>query len=190
MTTRELTPLAIELCEAALLRGTFTLRSGRVSDRYFDKYRVSCHPRLLGSIARALAATISDASFDCIVAPALGAVPIAAALGLETQLPFVIVRSESKSYGTARQLEGNVQAGWTAVLLEDVVTSGGAALEALQVARDAGLVVTRTVCVVDRDGGGAEQLAAAGAPLRSLMNAVDLDTAFDLGLGHEVMLDD
>lgn len=186
MTHRNLTPLAMELCSAALLRGSFTLRSGRVSDRYFDKYRISCDPALLSVTARALAAVIRNfsAPIDCIVAPELGAVPLATAVSLETSLPFVIVRNSSKQYGTGLHLEGTISSGSTGVLLEDVVTSGGAALRALHAARDAGIQITNSLCVLDRDGGGAELLKQEGAPLRSLLDARDLDLAFDAGLGH------
>lgn len=178
-------PLARRLFDQALLRGTFTLRSGAVTDRYFDKYRVTCEPRLLGPIAGRLADLAAEHAPDAtrIVAPELGAVPLAAAMALESGLPYAIVRGTSKSYGTANRIEGPVQAEELAVLVEDVVTSGGAALDALQVARNAGLVVTHALCVLDRDGGGREALADAGVELVALLSAADLDAAFESGLG-------
>jgi orotate phosphoribosyltransferase len=181
-------PLARQLFQSALLRGSFTLRSGAVSDRYFDKYRATCEPRLLGPIAGRLADMLHGASDDAparIVAPELGAVPLAAALALETGLPYAIVRGTSKSYGTANQIEGPVEAGERAMLVEDVVTSGGAALEAVAVARDAGLVIEHALCVLDRDGGGREALAEAGVELHAMLTAADLDAAFEAGLGME-----
>jgi orotate phosphoribosyltransferase len=184
--------LARQLFDRALLRGSFTLRSGVVSDRYFDKYRATCEPRLLGPIACRLADLLHElpgveggAAVTRIVAPELGAVPLAAALALETGMPYAIVRGTSKSYGTANQIEGPVQPGEHAVLVEDVVTSGGAALEAVQVARDAGLIITHALCVLDRDAGGREALAAAGVELSAMLTASDLDAAFEAGLGQE-----
>lgn len=177
------------LFSRALLRGEFTLRSGATSDRYFDKYRVTCDPELLGPVATRLAQTLTRVAPDAvrIVAPELGAVPLAAALALESDVPFAIVRGTAKSYGTANRIEGPTVGGEVAVLVEDVVTSGGAALDALEVARDAGLVVTRALCVLDRDGGGREALAAAGVELHALLDAAALDAAFDAGLGTEVV---
>ena len=180
-------PLFRTLFDRALLRGEFTLRSGATSDRYFDKYRVTCDPELLGPVAMRLAATQSQVAPGAvrIVGPELGAVPLAAALALETGLPFAIVRGTAKSYGTGNRIEGPTVAGELAVLVEDVVTSGGAALDALQVLRDAGIVVTHALCVLDRDGGGREALADAGVELHALLDAAALDAAFDAGLGTE-----
>jgi orotate phosphoribosyltransferase len=180
-------PLARRLFDTALLRGTFTLRSGATSDRYFDKYRVMAEPRLLGPIAGRLADLVAAHTPDAtrIIAPELGAVPLATALALDSGIPYAIVRGASKSYGTANRIEGPTESGELAVLVEDVVTSGGAALEALQVARDAGLEVTHALCVLDRDGGGREALAAAGVELHALLSSADLDAAFEAGLGQE-----
>ncbi len=183
-------PFLRSLFDRALLRGEFTLRSGATSDRYFDKYRVTCDPQLLGPVAARLANLLCDVEphADRIVAPELGAVPLAAAIALapEGDLPFAIVRGAAKGYGTANRIEGQTIPGEVAVLVEDVVTSGSAALEALAVARDAGLVVRHALCVLDRDGGGREALAEVGVELHALLGARDLDAAVDAGLGREV----
>lgn len=180
--------LADEIFDRALLRGTFTLRSGATSDRYFDKYRVTCDPTLLGPVAAAMAERIRSVapSAEVIVAPALGAVPLAAALSLELGLPTLFVRDSSKSYGTNRRIEGTITPRASAVLIEDVVTSGGAALDALAEARAAELEVTASFCVLDRDSGGREALAAADAPLTALFGIDELNAAFDAGRGTEV----
>ncbi|MEO6866771.1 MAG: orotate phosphoribosyltransferase, partial [Gaiellales bacterium] len=151
-----LEPLLHQLFSAALLRGTFTLRSGATSDRYFDKYRVTGDPVLLAPIAEWLTSAVREHAPEAtrIIAPALGAVPLATALALQSGLPFAIVRDASKGYGTNSRIEGTTISGEQTVLVEDVVTSGSAALEALEAAREAGLVVTRALCVLDRDGGG------------------------------------
>ncbi|MCW2927705.1 MAG: orotate phosphoribosyltransferase, partial [Thermoleophilia bacterium] len=179
--------LATLLFDRALLRGEFTLRSGATSDRYFDKYRVTCDPELLERVAAELASAVDAMSPapSRIVAPELGAVPIAAALAIETGIPFAIVRGAAKDYGTANRIEGPIEPGETAVLVEDVVTSGGAALEALASARAAGIVVTEALCILDRDGGGREALAAAGVQLRALLTSDDLDAAMAAGRGRE-----
>lgn len=178
-------PLLRKLLDAALLRGSFTLRSGATSDRYFDKYRVTCDPSLLDPVAVRLAALVRALAPDAarIVAPALGAVPLATALSLRACLPIAIVRDGAKQHGTASHIEGVTVPGEEAVLVEDVVTSGGAALEALDAARAAGITVRTALCVLDRNGGGREALAAAGVTLTSLIDATQLDAAFDAGIG-------
>lgn len=172
----------------ALLRGTFTLRSGATSDRYFDKYRVTCEPSLLGPVVDELHGHLVRAAphAGCIVAPELGAVPLAAPLSLRAGIPFVIVRGVAKSYATGARIEGPVPQDAVAVIVEDVVTSGGAALEALDAAEAGGLHVRHALCLLDRDGGGREALAARGVELHALLHAHDLDAAVAAGLGIEV----
>lgn len=174
--------------ERALLRGSFTLRSGAQSDRYFDKYRVTCDPLLLAPTVSRLHEILLTHAPDArrIVAPELGAVPLAAPLALASGISFAIVRGIHKSYGTGNRIEGPVESGERAVLVEDVVTSGGAALDALQVAREAGLVIEQALCVLDRDGGGREALAAAGVTLHTLLDVHALNEAFAAGMGFEV----
>ena len=179
--------IAHAVFQRALLRGEFTLRSGATSDRYFDKYRVTSDPVLLRAVGVGLADRMRalDEAPSRIVAPALGAVPLAVAMALDSGVPYAIVRDAAKSHGTSNRIEGPVTPGERAVLVEDVVTSGGAAIDALHVARDAGLEVTDALCVLDRDGGGREALAALGVTLHALLDASDLDAAFDAGLGSE-----
>ena len=175
-TTTASNELMEKLCARALLRGEFVLRSGKTSTYYFDKYRVTTEPELLRDVGAGLASLMRVHAPDAelIVAPELGAVPLATALSLASGLPFCIVRGEAKDYGTANRLEGMFEPGQHAVLVEDVVTSGGAAVEALAAAREVGLVIERSLCMLDRGQGGAEALAEAGAPVASLFGADDL----------------
>jgi len=112
-----------------------------------------------------------------IAAPELGAVALAAAASLESGLPFVIVRKETKEYGTSNRLEGVWEDGECVCLVEDVVTSGGAALAAVEALRAAGLRVANAVCVVDREEGGADELARHAVRLRALFTASELKQA-------------
>ena len=100
--------------------------------------------------------------------------PLAAAASLESGLPFVIVRKEAKEYGTANRLEGQWEAGEPVCLVEDVVTSGGAAGSAVQALREAGLEVRTAICVVDREEGGADELARLAVRLRPLFRVSEL----------------
>jgi orotate phosphoribosyltransferase len=168
--------LAGALRDAALLEGDFVLRSGKRSSFYFDKYRAVTRPDLLRPLGEAIAAAVAEHEPEAVrlAAPELGAVPLAAAASLASGLPFVIVRGEAKGYGTANRIEGAFEPGECVCLVEDVVTSGGAALEAIQALREAGLRVSNAVCVVDREEGGADALARQGVRLRPLYRAGSL----------------
>jgi orotate phosphoribosyltransferase len=161
------------LRERALLEGDFVLRSGRRSRYYLDKYRFSTQPDLLSELGRRIAAAVAEHEHGAVrlAAPELGAVPLAAAAALASGLPFVIVRGQAKEYGTANRIEGVFDAGECVCLVEDVVTSGGAAVEAVEALREAGLVCRTAVCVVDREEGGADALARRAVRLRPLFAA-------------------
>ena len=164
------------LREHALLEGDFVLRSGRRSSWYLDKYRFETRPDLLRAIGERIAARAGEADPDAtlLAGPELGAVAIAAAASLASGLPFLIVRSAAKHYGTANRIEGAWEAGARVCLVEDVVTSGGAALEAVEALREAGLVVRVGVCVVDRGEGGVDALARRAVRLHALFAAADV----------------
>src|SRR5687768_16211723 len=168
--------LGTRLREHALLEGDFVLRSGRRSSYYLDKYRFETLPELLGPLGERLAAAVREHEPETarLAGPALGAVALAASTSLASGLPFVIVRDSAKAYGTANRLEGLFEPGELVCVIEDVVTSGGALAEAVEVLREAGLVVRNAVCVVDREEGGADALARIGVRLRALFTAGEL----------------
>jgi orotate phosphoribosyltransferase len=168
--------LARGLRDAAYLEGDFVLRSGRRSRYYLDKYRFETLPQLLRPLGEAIAAAIAEHEPDTarIAGPELGAVALAAAASLQSGLPFLIVRKEAKGYGTANRLEGVYAAGERVCLVEDVVTTGGAALEAVQALRDSGLQVSTAICVVDREEGGVDAFARQAVRLRPLFRASEL----------------
>jgi orotate phosphoribosyltransferase len=168
--------LAAALREHAYLEGDFVLRSGKRSTYYFDKYRFETRPDLLRAIAAEIAARVEEHEPDAelLAGPELGAVALAAAASLETGLPFLIVRKEPKEYGTGNRLEGAYEQGKCVCLVEDVVTSGGAAVAAVEALREAGLVCRTAVCVVDRDEGGADALARHSVRLRPLFRAGEI----------------
>ncbi len=164
------------LVERALLEGDFVLRSGRRSSWYLDKYRFETEPAILGALGDALASAVRDSEPDAVrlAGPALGAVALAASAAMASGLPFIIVRGETKEYGTAKRIEGTFAPGELVCVLEDVVTSGGALAEAVSAVRDEGLVVRNAVCVVDREEGGSDALARLGVRLRPLFRANEL----------------
>jgi orotate phosphoribosyltransferase len=168
--------LAEALVEHAYLEGDFMLRSGKRSRYYLDKYRVETRPELLRPLGERIAAAVREHAPEAtrLAAPELGAVALAAAASLESELPFVIVRKEAKEYGTANRIEGPYDEGECVCLVEDVVTSGGALLDSLAALRAAGLLVHTAVCVVDREEGGADALARQAVRLRPIFRAGEL----------------
>ena len=173
MTDEELGAL---LVERALLEGDFVLRSGRRSTWYLDKYRFETDPELLRALGARIAEAVAAYEPETIrlAGPALGAVALAASAAMASGRPFIIVRGETKEYGTANRIEGPFEPGELVCLVEDVVTSGGALGEAVSALRDEALVVRTAVCVVDREEGGSDALARLGVRLRPLFRAGDL----------------
>jgi orotate phosphoribosyltransferase len=157
-----------------VLRGNFLLRSGARSSYYIDKYLFTTQPDVLRRLAVELAARL-PVGVQRLAGTVLGAVPLATAVSLETQLPMVIVRTDKpKEYGTAKQIEGTLVAGERVVLVEDIVTTAGAALAAVEMLRAAGADVLGALVVVDREEGGAEAFAAAGVPYQALFTKTSL----------------
>ena len=168
--------LAAAIREHAYLEGDFLLRSGRRSSYYLDKYRFETQPDLLAVLGDHIAAAVAEHEPEAvrIASPELGAVVLAAATSLSSGMPFLIVRNKAKGYGTANRLEGVFEPGERVCLVEDIVTAGGAAVEALEALREAGLECRIAVCVVDREEGGADALARRGARLVPLFRAGEL----------------
>ena len=166
--------LGRSLVEIAYLKGDFLLASGRRSQYYFDKYRFETRPELLGPVAAMIAERV-PAGTDRLAGPELGAVALAAAASLASQIPFLIVRSAAKDYGTQNRIEGPFDAGDTVVLLEDVMTSGGSALSAAQTLVAAGCIVSKIIAVIDREEGGDAAIRAAGFDLDALFRRSELD---------------
>jgi orotate phosphoribosyltransferase len=165
--------LGRRLVERAYLEGDFVLRSGRRSRYYLDKYRFETVPELLEALGARLAAKAAEVEPDAVrlAGPELGAVALAAAASLASRLPFLIVRGEAKAYGTANRIEGAYTEGERVVLIEDVVTSGGAAADAVRAVRQAGLECRTAICVIDREEGGVDTLARLGVRLHPLFYA-------------------
>jgi orotate phosphoribosyltransferase len=168
--------LKLALREAAYLEGDFVLRSGRRSRYYLDKYRFETRPDILGALGERIAASVEELEPDAVrlAGPELGAVALAAAGSLAGGLPFLIVRKAAKEHGTSNRLEGAYEEGDLVCLIEDVVTSGGALVEAVEALRAAGLVVRTAVCVVDREEGGAEALGDQGIRLAPIFRASEV----------------
>jgi orotate phosphoribosyltransferase len=174
--TRERARLAAAIYDAAHLTGTFTLRSGVVSHEYFDKYMFESAPALLRDIAAACLPLV-PVETDALAGLELGGVPLATMMSQLSGLPTRFVRKEAKTYGTCRLAEGGVLEGQRLCIVEDVVTSGGAILDAAAELRARGAVLGPVVCVIDRESGGVEKLAAEGLELHALFRMSELRPA-------------
>lgn len=170
--------LAAALKAVAYLEGDFTLRSGRKSRYYLDKYLFETDPGLLRELAKRFAGHVQR-STQRVAGAELGAVALAAATSLESGLPFVIVRNSKKAdYGTGKLIEGRLNAGERVLLVEDIATSGGQALEAVKTLQAAGATVEGVVAVIDRQEGARANMEAAGVRFESIF------TSADLGIGQ------
>ena len=168
--------LARSIFERTHLTGEFVLRSGVVSNEYFDKYRFESDPALLREIAEALAPLVPS-DVDGLAGLELGGVPIATMLSQVTGLPAFFVRKEAKTYGTCQLAEGGDFAGLRLLVVEDVVTSGGQVITSCGDLRDRGAIIEDAVCVIDRQSGGPAGLAAIGVELHALYTMAELTVA-------------
>jgi orotate phosphoribosyltransferase len=165
--------LAARIHAASHLTGTFTLRSGVVSNEYFDKYMFESDPALLRAVAEACAPLVPP-GIDALAGLELGGVPLATMMSQLSGLPTRFVRKQAKTYGTCRLAEGGELEGKRLCIVEDVVTSGGAILDAAVELRAQGALLGPVICVIDRESGGAEKLAAEGLDLHPLFRMHEL----------------
>jgi orotate phosphoribosyltransferase len=168
--------LARRIFETSNLKGQFRLRSGIVSEEYFDKYLFESDPVLLREIAQAMCALIPD-DVDALAGLEMGGIPIATVLSQITGLSTLFVRKTAKEYGTCKLAEGGEIAGRRLVIVEDVVTSGGQIRESAKALRELGATIVRVICVIDRESRATENLAAENLDLRALFTMTELKSA-------------
>lgn len=167
------TELARRIREAAYLEGDFTLRSGRKSKYYLDKYLFETQPEILRELGKLFAGYVQD-STTLIAGAELGGVPLAAATSMASGKPFVIVRNAKKDYGTSKPFEGKMTDADRVLLVEDIATTGGQVLEAAKMISSLGAKVERIVAVIDRREGARENIESAGYVFESLFTTADL----------------
>lgn len=164
--------LAKALYEIAHLKGEFLLRSGQTSKEYFDKYRFEAQPKLLKAIAQQMLPLIPKGT-QALAGLEMGGIPIATALSLESGLPVSFVRKSAKDYGTRLVCEGLDLKGLQVTIIEDVVTTGGQIILSAKDLRDIGAKISDVLCVIDRQAGGVEKLAAQNLRLHPLFKLSD-----------------
>ncbi|MCU0640940.1 MAG: orotate phosphoribosyltransferase [Candidatus Margulisbacteria bacterium] len=143
----------------AVKTGEFTLSSGKKSDFYVDCRKVTLHPQGAKLIGKLVLEKIKGIKIDAVGGMTLGADPIIGAVVTLGDIPGFIVRKKAKEHGTKQRIEGLIQPGWRVLIVEDVATTGGSALEAIAAAEEAGAKVVKVISVVDREEGAKEALA-------------------------------
>jgi uridine monophosphate synthetase len=164
---RELSELLHRI--GAVRFGSFTLKDGRQSPFYLDLRVVVSHPAALARIARAMVRRAAALDYDRIAGIPYAGLPLAVAMSLIAERPMIYARKEAKDYGTKQLVEGEYRAGERALLVDDVITSGGAKLEALAPFARVGLVIEDVLVVIDREESGAAVLRDAGLRLHSVL---------------------
>lgn len=165
--------LARRIRERSHLTGEFRLRSGQISREYFDKYRFESDPALLREVAGELVARL-PADVEAVAGLELGGVPLATMVSQLSGLPTLFVRKAAKDYGTCRLAEGGEVEGRRIAVVEDVVTTGGQLLLSCAALREQGADIRVVLCVIDRESGGRDNLAAEGLELRAVLTAAQL----------------
>lgn len=164
--------------EKALRFGQFVLASGKTSNFYLDCKQVTLDPegaRLIGEGFLDLLATTRP---DAVGGMAIGADPITGAIVTmsairNTPIRGFLVRKEAKGHGTQQYIEGPVKPGDRVAIVEDVITTGGSALKAIERAEAFGLKVVQVLGIIDRLEGGSEEFARRGYPFASLFTIRD-----------------
>ena len=167
--------LARAIRRVAYLTGSFRLRSGQTSSFYWDKYRFESQPDLLRAITAELTRLLPAGEFDRLAGLELGGIPLATALSIAIGKPCLFVRKKAKDYGTCQLVEGGYTKGEHVVVVEDVITTAGQVVESVGQMRELGLVIKVVLCVIDRQQGGREKLAAIGCELHSLFTLEELE---------------
>ena len=137
--------------------GEFTLASGKKSSYYVNMKKAITEPLILSTIAELISERIDE-------------VPIATAVSLESRKPLLMIRKEKKGYGTSKLIEGELNEGDNVILVEDVTTTGGSLLKAINAIRDNGGIVQKAFVVVDREEGAMETFANEGIELEPLIS--------------------
>ena len=152
------------------LEGDFTLSSGKKSNYYINMKKAITEPEILSTISKLITDQIKNDDIDKVAGPALGAVPIATAVSLESKLPLLMIRKEKKGYGTSKLIEGELLEGDDVIVVEDVSTTGGSLLKAIKAIQENGGNVKRAFVVVDRQEGANEEFEKEGITLEPLIS--------------------
>ena len=174
MLDEDLSPLeqlALTLYDVGAVQyGKFTLHSGKKSRIYLDLRVLPSFPGALRRVAQAYSAVLQWLEFDLLAATPLAGLPIGTAIALEMDRPLIYPRKTAKTYGTGKAIEGVYSVGDTAVVIDDLITSGDSIISTISALKAAGLRVTDAVVLIDREQGGTHTLRQEGYHLHSIIS--------------------
>ncbi|MFC1616947.1 orotate phosphoribosyltransferase [Candidatus Margulisiibacteriota bacterium] len=161
--------------ETSILEGKFTTRAGKKTNYYVDKYLFETKPDILNSIADELVKILPNPNnYDRIAAPELGAVALAAVVSIKVGKPFIIIKKQTKDYGTKKHIEGEFKPSEKVVVLEDILTTGGAVLRACDILLAEKMKILEIVGVFNREEGAEENITAKNLTMKALFKKSDL----------------
>ena len=165
--------VAARIAETAVLRGNFTLRSGRTSSYYIDKYLFSTQPDILLALGALFAQRIPKGT-TLLAGAELGGIPLVTTASMASSIPCLFIRNAKKEYGTAKMHEGVIGAADQVVIIEDVATTGGQVLEAARTIEEMGAKVNMIISVIDRQEGARERIEESGYSFEALFTVAEL----------------
>ena len=165
--------LGKQIYDAAHITGEFLLRSGQISNEYFDKYKFESIPELLDEIGTHMKELIPEGS-EILAGLEMGGIPLSTVLSIKSGIPSVLVRKKAKEYGTRKLAEGIDFDGKKVCVIEDVVTTGGQIVTSVNELRERGAVIDNVICVILRDPKAYENLGNAGLKLTPLFTMEEL----------------
>jgi len=158
--------------------GDFTLASGKKSSYYVDLRLVPSYPhefrKMVKYLENDIAQNIGLDEFDSIVSVPTGGLVIASALAMETVKPLIYVRSKPKDYGTSKSVEGKIYDGMKVVMIDDVATTGGSVVNAIQSLKEVNITIKDAYVIVDRMEGASEALIELGVKMHSILNILEI----------------
>lgn len=176
----DLNELVLTLYEIEVVRfGRFELHSGKLSPIYIDLRLLASYPAVLRQVAQAYSELLAKLPCDVIAAIPYAGLPIGTAIALETGLPLIYPRKVAKSYGTGKQIEGKWSIGQTAVIIEDLITSGDSILQGVAMLKSAGLHINDAIVLIDRQQGGGQNLAEQGYQLHAVLSLPQMLTILE-----------
>jgi uridine monophosphate synthetase len=174
------TDLALTLYNiGAVSIGEFKLHSGKISPIYIDLRLLASFPQALRQAAAAYRTILERLQFDIITTAPLAGLPIGTAVSLDMNIPLVYPRQTAKTYGSGKLVEGKWEEGQTAVVIDDVTTSGDSILQTILAVEQVGLHVTDAVLLIDREQGGAENIRAAGCNFHAVITLTEILTILE-----------
>ena len=156
--------VAKKIYELSHITGEFLLRSGQISNEYFDKYLFEADPVVLAEIAKIMSELIPEGT-EVLAGLEMGGIPVVTAISANTGMPAAFVRKKAKEYGTCKLAEGADVTGKHVLIIEDVVTTGGAIIKGANELREKGAIIDSVLCVIQRAEKATDILAAEGLKL-------------------------